>query len=98
MRSAMMNSQAAAVTMLDPLASEIVAALRYFRGVCHRRQVIEYILAAHRRAGERIAEDFPDAIIDAFNQWLGQGEDDPRPFRLPFGPGSHRWALAPASL
>lgn len=93
-----MISSQAAVTMLDPLASEIVAALRYFRGVCHRREVIEYIQAARRRAGERIAEDFPDAIIGAFEQWVGQDADDPRPFRLPFGPGSHRWALAPAAL
>lgn len=86
----------AVVTVLEPLTTEIVEALRYFRGVCHRRQVIEFIEAARRRAGQPIGDTLTAAIVAAFERHLGAGATDPRPFRLPFGPGSHRWALSEA--
>jgi hypothetical protein len=84
----------ATVTVLDPLTAEIIDALRYFRGVCHRKQVIEYIQAAHLRAGDANPALLAEAILAAFDRQLGDGADDPRPFRLPFGPGSHRWAIS----
>ena len=87
----------AVVTVLEPLTAEIVEALRYFRGVCHRGQVIQYIDAAHRQAGRPAGEQLAAAILAAFERHLGTGADDPRPFRLPFGPGSHRWALSEAA-
>lgn len=87
----------AIVMALEPLTSEIVDALRYFRGACHRNQVIEFIIAAHRRAGEVISEGLKAAVIAAFERHLGVG-DDARPFRLPFGPGSNRWALSDGAL
>jgi hypothetical protein len=84
----------AVVTVLEPLTAEIVEALRYFRGVCHRKQVIEFIEAAHRRAGLPTGDTLTTAIVAAFERHLGLDAGDPRPFRLPFGPGSHRWALS----
>jgi hypothetical protein len=87
----------ATVTVLEPLTAEIIEALRYFRGVCHRKQVIEFIEAAHRRAGQHI-DGLATAIIAAFERHLGDDRDDPRPFRLPLGPDSHRWALADSAL
>ncbi len=85
----------ATVTVLEPLTAEIIEALRYFRGVCHRKQVIEFIEAAHRKTGQQI-DGLSTAVIAAFERHLGDGRDDPRPFRLPLGPDSHRWALATA--
>jgi hypothetical protein len=37
-------------------------------------------------------------VIAAFERHLGEGRDDPRPFRLPLGPDSHRWALAEGAV
>ena len=93
----MRPDEEATVTVLEPLTAEIIEALRYFRGVCHRKQVIEFIEAAHRRAGRHI-DDLASAVIAAFERHLGDGRDDPRPFRLPLGPDSHRWALADNAL
>lgn len=87
----------ATVTVLEPLTAEIIEALRYFRGVCHRKQVIEFIEAAHRKTGKGI-DGLASAVIAAFERHLGEGREDPRPFRLPLGPDSHRWALADAAL
>ena len=87
----------ATVTVLEPLTAEIIEALRYFRGASHRKPVIEFIEAAHRKAGQRI-DGLADAILSAFDRHLGEGRDDPRPFRLPNGAGSHRWALADSAL
>lgn len=87
----------AVVTVLEPLTAEIIDALRYFRGVCHRKQVIEFIEAAHRKAGKRI-DGLAEAVIAAFERHLGDDRDDPRPFRLPLGRDSHRWALADGAL
>ena len=87
----------ATVTVLEPLTAEIIEALRYFRGACHRKQVIEFIEAAHRRTGQGV-DGLAAAIIAAFERHLGEGRDDPRPFRLPLGPDSHRWALADSAL
>ncbi|MDO9337675.1 MAG: hypothetical protein EON95_03780 [Caulobacteraceae bacterium] len=86
----------ATVTVLEPLTAEIIEALRYFRGVCHRKQVIEFIEAAHRKSGQAV-DGLAGAIIAAFERHLGDGRDDPRPFRLPLGPDSHRWALSDAA-
>ena len=94
----MRPAEAAVVTVLEPLTAEIVEALRYFRGACHRRQVVEFIEAAHRRAGEPAGDALTSAILSAFERHLGVQPDDPRPFRLPFGPGSHRWALSDAAM
>ena len=87
----------ATITVLEPLTAEIIEALRYFRGVCHRKQVIEFIEAAHRKAGQQI-DGLSREIIAAFDRHLGEGRDDPRPFRLPLGPASHRWALADGAM
>lgn len=86
----------ATVTVLEPLTAEIIEALRYFRGASHRKQVIDYIEVAHRRCGQRV-DGLAADIISAFERHLGEGRDDPRPFRLPLGPDSHRWALSDAA-
>lgn len=83
------------ITALEPLTVEIVEALRYFRGSGHRSQIIQYIEAAHRRAGQPAGDALTADITATFERHLGEG-NDPRPFRLPFGPGSLRWALAEA--
>ncbi|MDB5469171.1 MAG: outer rane efflux protein [Caulobacter sp.] len=87
----------ATVTVLEPLTAEIIDALRYFRGACHRKQVIEFIEVAHRKAGQGV-DGLADAVISAFERHLGNVRDDPRPFRLPLGPDSHRWALADSAM
>lgn len=91
------SEESAVVTVLEPLTAEIIDALRYFRGASHRKQIIEFIEIAHRKAGQRI-DGLAEAILAAFDRHLGEGRDDPRPFRLPMGPGSHRWALAESAL
>ena len=83
----------ATVTVLEPLTAEIIEALRYFRGASHRKQIIEFIEAAHRKAGQKV-DGLAREIIAAFERHLGDGRDDPRPFRLPLGRDSHRWALS----
>lgn len=87
----------ATVTVLEPLTAEIIDALRYFRGASHRKHVIEFIEAAHRKAGQRV-DGLADALLSAFERHLGEGRDDPRPFRLPLGPTSHRWALTDSAM
>ena len=87
----------ATVTVLEPLTAEIIEALRYFRGACHRKQVIEFIEVAHRKAGQHV-DGLSRDIVAAFDRHLGDGREDPRPFRLPLGPDSHRWALTDSAM
>ena len=87
----------ATVTVLEPLTAEIIEALRYFRGACHRKQIIEFIEIAHRKAGQHV-DGLSREIIAAFERHLGEGREDPRPFRLPLGPDSHRWVLADQAM
>jgi hypothetical protein len=77
----------------DPLVTDLVEALRYYRGVGHRRLVIAHVVAARRAAGEAVTAD---AVLACFEGNTGVGPGDPRPFRLPFGRGTQRWALSEA--
>ena len=43
--------------------------------------------------GQQVTED---AILACFERHSGEGPGDPRPFRLPFGRGSRRWAPSEA--
>lgn len=71
------------------LAAEIADALRYYRGSAHRKEVIGYIVATRRQAGQTPPPDLAETAIQVFTLRCGEN----RPFRLPFGHGSHRWAL-----
>lgn len=77
----------------DPLTDSLVEAMRYYGGVGHRSLIIAYVLAARRAAGSPTEAE---AVQAAFESGLGDGPEDARPFRLPFGRGSHRWALKEA--
>ncbi|MBI1406753.1 MAG: hypothetical protein GC145_11570 [Caulobacter sp.] len=76
----------------DPVIALISDALRHFQGAAHRDLVLAHVATALGRPA-RLSPQGAAEIIAAFEQRVGEGEDDPRPFRLPFGPGSHRWAL-----
>lgn len=82
----------------DPLVAEIVEALLGLGGQGHRNAVVERIALA--RAGEpaKPTEALVAHVRAAFEERLklDRAMHQPRAlFDLPFGDGSHRWALAP---
>lgn len=81
----------------DPLVAEIVEALLALGGQGHRNAVAERIASA--RAGEpaKPTEGLVAHVRAAFEERLKLDRTMRRPralFDLPFGDGSHRWALA----
>lgn len=81
----------------DPLVAEIVEALLSLGGQGHRNAVAERIASA--RAGEpaKPTEALIGHVRAAFEERLKLDRAMRRPralFDLPFGDGSHRWALA----
>ncbi|MBX3481187.1 MAG: hypothetical protein KF842_12370 [Caulobacter sp.] len=79
----------------DPMVALISDALRHFQGAAHRDLVLAHVATALGRPA-RLSPQGAAEIIAAFEHYVGDGPDDPRPFRQPFGPDSHRWALKEA--
>jgi hypothetical protein len=75
------------------LVAEISEVLAYLGGAAHRDTVLSAVIAIRRGRQDRLAHDIADEIEAVFLQGVGEDDEDPRPFRLPFGPGSRRWAL-----
>lgn len=80
-----------------PLLAEIVEALLYLGGQAHRDQVIARVIAVRAAPGDTPAGALRAHILTAFDhQYAFDRSQRGRPplFDLPFGAGSHRWALA----
>lgn len=79
------------------LLAEIVEALLFLGGQAHRDQVIARVIAVRAAPGGAPAEALKAHILVAFDhQYTLDRSLRGRPplFDLPFGQGSHRWALA----
>ncbi len=72
----------------DEFVGDIVEALEAYGGAAHRSLVVEQIAVARTRRGAPLRNDSTRRIQRAFESHVGDL------FRLPFGEGSHRWALA----
>ncbi len=72
----------------EEFVGDIVEALNTYGGAAHRSLVVERIAIARDRRGAPLPKDSAGAIQREFESHLGDL------FRLPFGEGSHRWALA----
>lgn len=71
---------------------EIVEALTAYGGAAHRQLVLDQVAIALARRGARLPANAANDLQQAFERHLqGRGQNL---FRLPFGEGSHRWALA----
>ncbi|MDQ0466985.1 hypothetical protein QO010_004782 [Caulobacter ginsengisoli] len=70
---------------------DIAEALKAYGGAAHRSLVIDRVQIVRGRRGETWAEEAARAVQEAFERHRdGRGRGL---FRLPFGEGSHRWAL-----
>jgi hypothetical protein len=74
----------------EEFVGDIVEALTAYGGAAHRSLVVEQIAVARVRRGAPLRIDPTTRIQREFESHLGDL------FRLPFGEGSHRWALAGA--
>ena len=85
------------------LVVEIVQALIRCGGQAHRDVVVARIAVARHERGEDAPDDLQEHVVKAFNVHClaDDGSEGVALFRLPFGPGSRRWALtdqAPAFI
>lgn len=80
---------------INPLVAEIVEILLVYGGSAHRNLVAERI--AMRRTEERISDGLRREIFEAFDAHREGAARTGQPSLvfLPFGGGSHRWALTP---
>lgn len=78
----------------DDMARRIRETLLAFGGQAHRTQVIEHLAREFRLDPRNVPDDFKAAVIRGFEAVM---DDDTQRavfgFNLPFGPGSHRWAV-----
>ncbi len=72
----------------DEFVGDIVEALKIYGGAAHRSLVVERIAIDRDRRGAPLPKGSVSDIQREFENHLGDL------FRLPFGEGSHRWALA----
>ncbi|MES2035014.1 MAG: hypothetical protein V4466_12630 [Pseudomonadota bacterium] len=76
----------------EEFVNDIVEALKVYGGAAHRSLVVERIAITRGRRGEPLPQDPAKDIQQVFERHLsGRGKSL---FQLPFGEGSHRWALA----
>lgn len=75
----------------EEFVSDIVEALKAYGGAAHRSLVVERIAISRDRRGAPLPKDPATDIQKVFESHLdGSGLSL---FQLPFGEGSHRWAL-----
>ena len=80
---------------VDGLAREIANALTYLGGAAHRDRVIDCIGAFRRQRGEPVESGLRQQVIKTFDQYCAEWSAvDQALFFLPYGAGSHRWALS----
>ncbi len=76
----------------EEFLGDIVEALKAYGGAAHRSLIVERVAFSRDRRGDPRPADID--IVQLFERHCdGSGRDL---FRLPFGAGSHRWALAGA--
>ena len=80
---------------INPLVAEIVEVLLIYGGSAHRNLVAERI--AMRRTREQMSDGLRREIFEAFDAHCEGAAKASQPALvfLPFGEGSHRWALTP---
>jgi hypothetical protein len=77
------------------LAKRVREALLSLGGEAHRQMVIEQVAKGLGHDVRQIPEDLEEALIQSFDQnWRDERRRATYGFHLPFGEGSHRWAIA----
>lgn len=80
---------------VDGLAREIANALMYLGGAAHRDRVVDCIGAFRRQRGEPVDPGLRAEVIETFERYCADWSSvDHALFFLPYGAGSHRWALS----
>ena len=76
------------------LAKRVREALLALGGEAHRGIVIEQVAKALGHDVRQIPEDLEEALILSFDKtWRDERKRAAYGFHLPFGEGSHRWAV-----
>ena len=76
------------------LAKRVREALLSLGGEAHRAMVIEQVAKALGHDVRYIPEDLEEALIVSFDKaWRDERKRAAYGFHLPFGEGSHRWAV-----
>src|SRR5207244_272602 len=76
------------------LAKRLREALLSLGGEAHRAMVIQQVAKALGHDVRQIPEDLEEALIMSFDQnWRDERRRATYGFHLPFGEGSHRWAV-----
>ena len=85
----------AAPAPVDGVAREIANALMYLGGAAHRDRVVDCIGAFRRQRGEPVDSGLREKVIETFERYCADWSPvDHALFFLPYGAGSHRWALS----
>lgn len=82
---------------VDSLLAEIVDALVHYRGQAHRDLVCDYVASVRAGRAVKASPALRSEVIAAFHAHLDAmaAARQPRTLvELPFGEGSHRWALS----
>ena len=78
----------------ETLAKRVREALLALGGEAHRGIVIEQVAKALGHDVRQIPEDLEEALILSFDKtWRDERKRAMYGFHLPFGEGSHRWAV-----
>lgn len=81
------------------LAKRVREVLISFGGEAHRTLVIEQIAKSMGHDARQIPEELQQALIISFEEYRrDERKRATYGFHLPFGEGSHRWALMPATV
>ena len=76
------------------LAKRVREALLSLGGEAHREMVIQQVAKALGHDVRQIPEDLEEALILSFDKtWRDERKRAAFGFHLPFGEGSHRWAI-----
>lgn len=79
----------------DGLAEEVANALRYLGGSAHRDRVIDCVGAFRRQRGDPVDPTLREQVIETFERYCAEWSPIGHAlFFLPYGAGSHRWALS----
>jgi CO/xanthine dehydrogenase FAD-binding subunit len=78
----------------ETLAKRVREALLALGGEAHRGMVIQQVAKALGHDVRAIPEDLSEALIQSFDKaWRDERKRAAYGFHLPFGEGSHRWAV-----
>jgi transcriptional regulator GlxA family with amidase domain len=81
------------------LAKRVREVLLSFGGEAHRTLVIEQVAKSLGHDARQIPEELQQALIVSFEEYRrDERKRAAYGFHLPFGEGSHRWALMPVTV